>query len=57
MTIKQAKVICKEEIGRLPRCGMEVNLYEDNEKIIWLKNVSGTYKLRTYYKVKLWASS
>jgi hypothetical protein len=49
MTIKEARRICKDNEGRLPRVGREMHVYSGDYVSIYLQNIAGTYKLRTWH--------
>lgn len=50
MSVAQAKRVCKEKLGRLPKPGREFLIKNTSRFSIWLQNSAGTYHLRVYYK-------
>ena len=50
ITLKAAKIIAKNILGRLPKCGREVPILSNDRYTLYLMNISGTYEIRQYWK-------
>ena len=50
ITMKQAKIIAKNILGRLPRCGYELPILSNDRYTLYLMNTSRTFEIRQYWK-------
>lgn len=48
MTLKRAKEICREDLGRMPRAGYEYIIKDGNHYRLTLVNTSGKLSLREW---------
>lgn len=51
MTLAEAKMICKQVNGRLPRMGCKMLVQELGQVKVWLVNESGRFRVRIHESV------